>query len=194
MQQLQVPGDGRQRRAQVVGDVHHRLLQLLVPLLVPQPLLPQGPAAPGLKRWPASAAPCPGRAGTAVCWCPAPGAPPGPAEGLLFRGAAGPLLFPAQRHQGQTSRQHPNHSHPPICAGAPAAGLPQPAASSSPITAPPQSHSMALFYHLPLEDGKADTRGQGGEQASVHRQMPGRLRAMLAIWKHCPPGVSSYRN
>ena len=43
LQQLQVPGDGRERRAQVVGDVHHRLLQLLVPLLVPQPLLPQGP-------------------------------------------------------------------------------------------------------------------------------------------------------
>ena len=35
---------------------------------------------------------------------------------------------------------------------------------------------MTLFYILPLEDGKADTRGQCGEQGSVHRQVPGRLR------------------
>ena len=47
---------------------------------------------------------------------------------------------------------------------------------------------MALFYILPLEDGKAYGRGQGGEQASVHRQMPGRLRTHLGDLEALPTG------
>ena len=176
-----------------MGDVHHRLLQLLVPCWYrsrscrrAQLVIQSAGQPPQL--------PVPAGQGQQCVGVLPPALHQVPPKGFHPVAQQGHFYSQPQRQQGQTSRQHPNHSHPPICAGAPAAGLPQPAPAAAP--SPPRRKAIPWPYFTSFRWKMA--RPIPVVSAVNRPAYTGRCQGvsapMFAIWKHCPPGASSYRN